>query len=174
MVSRGDPLPGLFGVCRLPFSDVSSCVVVDCGHAMGGFLPLVQDVRGHLHAGSSMTLISMILKSRSGGYDVCCIHTGSVISLTPSHSLSLRQQKVKYTSDKKQTYKIVVAVPTKRRLAFSPPALLGWTLVSLASGRWVGSCLSSGRSRVGASEAEGSIVRCFMFADCVVAVIFVL
>ena len=29
---------------------------------------------------------------------------------------------------------MVVAVPTKYTLAFSPPALVGWTLVSLAAG----------------------------------------
>ena len=62
----------------------------------------------------------------------------------------------------KESYKIVVAVPTKSRLAFSSPALLGCSLVSLASGRLVGNCAPGGRSRVGASELLGSIVRCFI------------
>lgn len=33
-----------------------------------------------------------------------------------------------------RAYRIVVAVPTKNRLAFSPPPLVGWSLVELASG----------------------------------------
>ena len=62
----------------------------------------------------------------------------------------------------KGSYSIVVAVPTKSRLAFSSPALLGCTLVSLASGRLAGNCAPGGKSRVGASELLGSIVRCFI------------
>ena len=57
---------------------------------------------------------------------------------------------------------MVVAVPTNNKLAFSPPALLGWTLVSLASGRVSGSLAPVGRSRVGGSEVLGSRVRCFI------------
>ena len=60
------------------------------------------------------------------------------------------------------SYKIVVAVPTKSKLAFSPPALPGCSFVSLASGRLAGNCAPGGRSRVGASELLGSIVRCFI------------
>ena len=57
---------------------------------------------------------------------------------------------------------MVVAVPTNNKLAFSPPALLGWSFVSLASGRLSGSFLPLGRSLVGGTEVLGSIVRCFI------------
>lgn len=35
---------------------------------------------------------------------------------------------------------IVVAVPTKKMLAFSPPPFVGWTLISLASGSAFETC----------------------------------
>ncbi len=57
---------------------------------------------------------------------------------------------------------MVVAVPTNNKLAFSSPALLGWSFVSLASGKDFGSSFPLGRSRVGARDALGSTVRSFM------------
>ena len=54
------------------------------------------------------------------------------------------------------TYKIVVAVPTKKRLAFSPPALEGWTFVSFAPGSDGGADMCVGMSRVGGAPLDGS------------------
>lgn len=89
------------------------------------------------------------------------LRTGSVINLMPSHSL---QCSVSLAANKsyisRAIYRIVVAVPTKSKLAFSPPAFLGWTLVSLASGSELGSLAPAGRSRVGGCAVEGSMVRC--------------
>jgi hypothetical protein len=61
-------------------------------------------------------------------------------------------------------YRIVVAVPTKNRLAFSPPALVGWSLVELASGSVEARGSARSWSRVGCSARRGLIVRCFIFA----------
>lgn len=64
--------------------------------------------------------------------------------------------------------RIVVAVPTKKREAFvvESGAFVGWILVSLASGRVVG---TDGLSLVGGPEEEGLSVRCFMVAEVVLA-----
>jgi len=82
----------------------------------------------------------------------------------PSHSLARISASIPQLHRflKSDGYSIVVAVPTKNRLAFSPPALLGWSFVSLASGSWAGGFAPAGRSRVGGSETLGSRVRCFM------------
>lgn len=50
---------------------------------------------------------------------------------------------------------MVVAVPTKKRLAFSPPALDGWTFVSFAPGSDVGADICVGMSRVGGAPMDG-------------------
>lgn len=75
-----------------------------------------------------------------------CRKFGSVINLTPSHS------------------KITVAVPTNINLASSPPALEGWTFVSLASGSESGTEAPGGRSLVAGWALVGSRVRvrCFI------------
>jgi len=60
--------------------------------------------------------------------------------------------------------KIVVAVPTKKRAAFRSWALLvpdGWSLISLGSGKEVGTC--DGPSRSGGFETAGLTLRCFIF-----------
>ena len=61
-----------------------------------------------------------------------------------------------------RTYNIVVAVPTKKRLAFTLPGLRGWIFVSLASGSELATWAPDGRSRVGALALLGSISRCFI------------
>ena len=55
------------------------------------------------------------------------------------------------------TDKIVVAVPTKNRDAFSPPGLIGWWKVLLLLGNDVGILMSAARSRVGCDESLGLI-----------------
>jgi hypothetical protein len=64
--------------------------------------------------------------------------------------------------------RIVVAVPTKKMVALvvDSGALVGWTLVSLVSGREVG---TDGLSLVGGPEDEGLSVRRFMDAEFVLA-----
>ena len=57
---------------------------------------------------------------------------------------------------------MVVAVPTKNRLAFSPSVPAGWTLVSFALGKDVGCCAWS---RVDGSSFRGSRDRCFMMKE---------
>lgn len=94
-------------------------------------------------------------------YIICTHWIRHEADTLPFPSCNQRARSDFYTTADK-AYKIVVAVPTNNKLAFSPPAFLGWSFVSLASGRLSGSDLSAGRSRVGASEMEGSIVRCFM------------
>jgi hypothetical protein len=54
----------------------------------------------------------------------------------PSHSVQTMLMKI--SGPFGGLYKMVVAVPTKNRLAVSPPAPAGWTLVSFALGRDVG------------------------------------
>ena len=65
-------------------------------------------------------------------------------------------------------YRIVVAVPTKYMLAFSPPASLGCTEEDLGAGRLSALGWAGGRSRVGSTAAVGSIVMYFGFAIIVV------
>ena len=60
------------------------------------------------------------------------------------------------------TYNIVVAVPTNNSCAFSPPALVGWNFVALASGRESGNVAPVGRSLVAGCAWVGSRVRCFI------------
>lgn len=52
--------------------------------------------------------------------------------------------------------RMVVAVPTKKRLAFSLPGFVGCTCVVLAVGRWEGWVCPFGWSRVGAVVLKGS------------------
>jgi hypothetical protein len=59
---------------------------------------------------------------------------------------------------------MVVAVPTKNKLAFSSPALVGWSFVALAFGSDDAKGSARLWSRVGCSDARGLIVRCFIFA----------
>jgi hypothetical protein len=54
---------------------------------------------------------------------------------------------------------IVVAVPTKYKLAFSLPAPVGCTFASFALGSDEG---NSVKVRVGAADPRGSIVSCFI------------
>lgn len=61
---------------------------------------------------------------------------------------------------------MVVAVPTNSRVAFSPPALRGCTLVSFASGRDAATSFPKGKSLVGAWGLLGSMVRFFMVVTC--------
>lgn len=68
------------------------------------------------------------------------------------------------------THKTVVAVPTNNNLAFSPPALLGWIFVSLASGRESGTSALGGRSLVAGCALLGSRVRCFIIGFVVVII----
>lgn len=68
------------------------------------------------------------------------------------------------------THKTVVAVPTNNNLAFSPPALLGWIFVSLASGRESGTSALGGRSLVVGCALLGSRVRCFIIGFGIVIV----
>ena len=60
----------------------------------------------------------------------------------------------------------MVAVPTKNRLAFSPPAFRGWSFVSFAFGRDSLNWRVDEKSRVGGMAILGSIVRRFMILDC--------
>ena len=61
------------------------------------------------------------------------------------------------------TYRIVVAVPTKYKLALLLlEPLVGWTLISFAAGRALGICAAFGKSLVGILALLGSISRCCM------------
>ena len=57
---------------------------------------------------------------------------------------------------------MVVAVPMKYRLAFSPPALVGCTLTSLAAGNALGIASPLGWSLRGGFRSSGLIWRWFM------------
>lgn len=84
-----------------------------------------------------------------------------VISVaTPKNSQKNISKKIR---GGKRTNKTTVAVPTKYRNAFSPPALCGCSLTCFAGGSSVGRRFVAGRSRVGGWTVCGSRVRCCMF-----------
>ena len=108
-------------------------------------LPPGQDEHGHPHVESS-TKTYQSLNTRLG---IRARLTGSVMSRIPSHSL-VRCLSNNTFELENSAYKIIVAVPTNSRLAFSPPALLGCTFVSFASARDGATSFPDGKSLVGA------------------------
>jgi hypothetical protein len=125
---------------------------------------LVRDVRDLLRARSWATSCQLIMVSQSRSL----VRSTSVIKRSPSHSLGYSLVAPFFFSlhfrpwYPKCAYKIVVAVPTKNRLAFSPPDFEGCTLTSFAGGRCSGRVFPGEKSRVGGCSAFGSIVRDFI------------
>lgn len=147
-------------VCRVPVTFVVALVFRWYGW-MRDCLPRVRDGRGRLRGGNSALLSDTPIVMHDIYENICTHRIRHEANTLPFPFYNQRPRSDFHTASDK-AYKIVVAVPTNSRLAFSPPAFLGWSFVSLALGRLSGSGLSAGRSRVGASEVEGSIVRCFI------------
>lgn len=120
---------------------------------------LVRDVRGLLRARSWAASYQLVMLSQSRSL----VRDTSVIKQRPPiHWLLISCIIFVFGAAPKYAYKIVVAVLTRNRLAFSPLDFEGWTLTSIGRGRCLGRVLWGGKPRVGACSAFGPIVRTFI------------
>jgi hypothetical protein len=118
------------------------------------------------HAWSEMYVVSCVQEVGLPVVSSSCCQSRSLVRDTsvikqrpPIHWLLISCIIFVFGAAPKYAYKIVVAVPTRNRLAFSPLDFEGWTLTSIGRGRCSG---RGGKPQVGACSAFGPIVRAFI------------